>query len=224
MKKHILFSFRRCPFAIRARWAIKMCDLEVEIREIDLKNKPSELIKNSVSKTVPLLILNNGEVIQESLDIIIWALKNSSHNHIEKYFKASYREIILETIHENDHIFKYHLDRFKYASRFNKYEQEFHFKKAKEFIKKLNINLSQSNKNRWLISDQESIADWCIWPFVRQYKIACESQKILDYFEKPIEFWFNYFLEHENFKYVMYKYSTWEASSLAETFPRNLNL
>ena len=224
MKKHILFSFRRCPFAIRARWALKMCGIEVEIREIDLKNKPSELIKNSVSKTVPLLILNNGEVIEESLDIIIWSLKNSQKkNYIEKYFKKKDREIILEIIHENDHIFKYHLDRFKYASRFNPHEKEFHFKNAQKFLKKLNISLSQSNKNRWLVGDQESIADWCIWPFVRQFKIACNSQKILDYFEEPLESWFNYFSKHENFKYVMYKYNVWESNSIKETFPSNLD-
>ena len=224
MKKHILFSFRRCPFAIRARWAIKMCGIEVEIREIDLKNKPSELIKNSTSKTVPLLILNNGKVIEESLDIIFWSLKNSQKkNYIEKYFKKKDREIILEIIHENDHIFKYHLDRFKYASRFNPHEKEFHFKNAQKFLKKLNISLSQSNKNRWLVGDQESIADWCIWPFVRQFKIACNSQKILDYFEEPLESWFNYFSKHENFKCVMYKYSVWESSSIEKTFPNNLD-
>jgi len=224
MKKHILYSFRRCPFAIRARWAIKMCGIEVEIREIDLKNKPSELLKNSVSKTVPLLVLNNGEVIEESLDIIIWALKNSQNlNYIEKHFKKSNREIILEIIHENDHIFKYHLDRFKYASRFNPNEKEFHFKNAQKFLKELNIYLSQSNKNRWLVGDQESIADWCIWPFVRQFKIACNSQKFLDYFDEPLESWFNYFVKHENFKYVMHKYNVWESSSIQETFPSNLD-
>ena len=146
MKKHILFSFRRCPFAIRARWAIKMCGIEVAIREINLKNKPSELIKNSVSKTVPLLILNDGEVIEESLDIIIWALKNSSKNYIEKYFKKSYQEIILETIHENDHVFKYHLDRFKYASRFNPNEKEFHFKNAQKFLKLSLIHISEPTR------------------------------------------------------------------------------
>ena len=224
MKKHILFSFRRCPFAIRARWAIKICGIEVEIREIDLKNKPPELIKNSVSKTVPLLLLNNGEIIEESLDIIFWALKSSNNNCIEKYFKESYQKKILEIIHENDHTFKYHLDRFKYSSRFNPDEKEFHFKKAQDYLKKLNISICQSNKKSWLIGNQESIADWCIWPFVRQFKIACESQKILYHFEDPTEFWFNYFSRHENFKYVMYKYSVWKSSSLKETFPKNLNL
>ena len=223
MKKHVLFSFRRCPYAIRARWAIKMCGLEVEIREIDLKNKPLELIKNSVSKTVPLLILNNGEVIEESLDIIIWALKNSKNNLIDKYFKRSYQQKILETIHENDHVFKYHLDRFKYASKFNPNEKEFHFKKSQEFLEKLNITLCQSNKNIWLIGDQESIADWSIWPFVRQYKIACDSQKILDYFDEPIEFWYKYFSRHETFKFVMFKYTIWKPSSPVETFPKDLD-
>ena len=221
MKKHVLFSFRRCPYAIRARWAIKMCGLEVEIREIDLKNKPLELIKNSVSKTVPLLILNNGEVIEESLDIIIWALKNSKNNLIDKYFKRSYRQKILETIHENDHIFKYHLDRFKYASRFNPHEKEFHFKNAQKFLKKLNISLSQSNKNRWLVGDQESIADWCIWPFVRQFKIACESQKKTNYFDAPIKEWLDYFEKHLYFKKLMHKYSPWEPYSKKDFFPFN---
>ena len=223
MKKHILFSFRRCPFAIRARWAIKMCDLEVEIREIDLKNKPSELIKNSVSGTVPLLILNNGDIKKESLDIVIWALKNSKNNCTERFFEKSYQKTILETIHENDKMFKYHLDRFKYASRFNTNEKEFHFKKAQKFIEKWNSALSQSNKNRWLIGDNESIADWCIWPFVRQFKIACDSQNLLNYFEEPIESWFNYFSRHENFKFVMYKYCVWESSSFVQTFPKNLD-
>ena len=220
MKKHILFSFRRCPFAIRARWAIKMCGLEVEIREVDLKNKPSELIKNSISNTVPLLMLNNGEVIEESLDIVIWALRNSNNNCLKKYFKQNYRKIILETIHENDQIFKYHLDRFKYSTRYNSNDKEFHFKNAQKFLKKLNIALYQSNKKRWLIGDQESIADWCIWPFVRQFKIACDNQKILDYFEEPLEFWFNYFSKHEQFKCVMYKYSVWNSGSVRETFPK----
>ena len=223
MKKHILFSFRRCPFAIRARWALKMCGLEVEIREVELKNKPAELIKNSVSKTVPLLILNNGEVIEESLDIILWALRNSKNNNIEKYFKKSFQEITLAIIQENDQIFKYHLDRFKYASRFNPNEKEFHFKKAQKFLNKLNISLCESNKKRWLIGNQESIADWCIWPFVRQFKIACDSQKIFDYFEEPLQSWFNYFSKHENFKFVMYKYSVWEPNSLVESFPKDLD-
>ena len=66
MNKHILYSFRRCPYAIRARWALRESLVKVELREVDLKNKPVDLIKNSQNKTVPLLILKNGEIIEES--------------------------------------------------------------------------------------------------------------------------------------------------------------
>ncbi len=223
MKKHILFSFRRCPFAIRARWAIKMCGIEVELREISLKNKPLDLIKNSISQTVPLLILNNGEVIEESLDIIIWALQNSKYNYAERYFKQNDQQLILETIQENDQLFKYHLDRFKYSSRFNSNEKKFHFIMAENFIKKWNNFLCESTNNKFLIGDQESIADWSIWPFVRQFKIACDSQNIFNYFEEPLVFWYDYFSKHENYKYVMYKYNIWKPSSVQETFPKNLD-
>ena len=120
MKEHVLYSFRRCPYAIRARWALKVCELKVEIREIDLKNKPFDLIRKSHSQTVPLLILREGRIIEESLDIIIWALSSSTNlNKTKDYFDQNYRNEILKTIEENDNKFKYHLDRFKYSSRYD---------------------------------------------------------------------------------------------------------
>ena len=130
MKKHILYSFRRCPFAIRARWALKVCDLKVEIREIDLKNKPSDLVERSSSKTVPLLILEEGEIIEESLDIIKWALRNSRKDKINQFFKKDYEKEILSIINENDKDFKYHLDRFKYSNRYDESKKEFHYEHA----------------------------------------------------------------------------------------------
>tara|TARA_B100000212_G_scaffold337432_1_gene312288 strand:- start:1836 stop:2513 length:678 start_codon:yes stop_codon:yes gene_type:complete len=223
MKKHILYSFRRCPFAIRARWAIKMCELEVELREIDLNNKHPEFIKHSLSNTVPLLILDNGEIIEESLDIILWALKASKKNYLDKYYKKISQKKILEFIKENDEIFKYHLDRFKYSFRFDENKKEFHYFEAYRFIKKLNNELNKSTNDKWLIGDQESIADWCLWPFVRQFKIACDHQKISNYFEKPLELWFNYFANHRNYKYVMHKYNLWGNSSNIEIFPKQLD-
>jgi len=221
MKKHTLFSFRRCPFAIRARWAIKNSGIEVALREVDLKNKPSELIKYSSSKTVPLLILNDGETIEESLDIILWALENSNDNSIIKYFKNSFEKEILEIINENDNIFKFHLDRFKYYSRYANNSKEFHFEEACKFINKLNNLLKKSSENKWLIGDQESIADWSIWPFVRQFKIACETQKKLNYFQEPLVSWFDYYSNHENIKDVMFKYKPFLTTSIDETFPKH---
>ena len=187
MRTDILYSFRRCPYAIRARWALLICEIKVEIREVDLKNKPLEFINISKTKTVPILVKTNKEVIEESLDIIIWALSESKKKQIKNfYIPSSKEEEILEMISENDNGFKYHLDRFKYSARFKESEGDFHFIEAAKFIKKWNKKLKQS---RWLIGDNPSIADWCIWPFVRQFKIACESQKKTNYFEDPIKEW-----------------------------------
>ena len=222
MKRHILFSFRRCPYAIRARWAIKACGLEVELREVNLKNKPSEFIKNSSSETVPLLILKNGVIIEESLEIVLWALQTSINQYANKYYKKISQNKINKIINENDNIFKFHLDRFKYSSRFNDNKKELHFLECQKFIKSWNSLLSDST-NIWLIDNQESIADWCLWPFVRQFKIACDSEGISNYFDEPLEIWFNYFANHKYFQEVMYKYSFWENSSLVETFPKNLD-
>ena len=106
MPEHILYSFRRCPYAIRARWAIRVCNLEVELREIDLKDKPKELLNISQNKTVPLLVLSDGRILQESLAIVMWALQNSKNHNLERFFKKGYRAKILQIIQENDILFK----------------------------------------------------------------------------------------------------------------------
>ena len=83
MTTDILYSFRRCPYAIRVRWALLICELKVEIREIDLKNKPVDFLNKSKTKTVPILIKKNSEVIEESLEIILWALSESSKQNVK---------------------------------------------------------------------------------------------------------------------------------------------
>ena len=119
MTTDILYSFRRCPYAIRVRWALLICEIKVEIREVDLKNKPIEFMNKSRTKTVPILLKKNNEVIEESVDIIIWALSESEKENIKKFYNPNNKEKeILEIISENDHSFKYHLDRFKYSARF----------------------------------------------------------------------------------------------------------
>ena len=219
MRTDILYSFRRCPYAIRARWALLICEIKVEIREVDLKNKPLEFINISKTKTVPILVKTNKEVIEESLDIIIWALSESKKKHIKKFYIPSGKEEeILEIISENDDGFKYHLDRFKYSDRFIGSEKDFHFIEAAKYIKKWNKKLTNS---RWLIGDNPSIADWCIWPFVRQFKIACKSQKKTNYFEDPITEWLGNFEKHEYFKKLMHKYDQWEPSNKKDYFPFN---
>ena len=223
MNKHILYSFRRCPYAIRARWALRESLVKVELREVDLKNKPVDLIKNSQNKTVPLLILKNGEIIEESLDIILWTLSNSKKSDLKKYFPNNLKEEILNIIRENDQEFKFHLDRFKYASRFDEKDKDYHFYEAQNIIKNWNFSLKDNSKrNFWLVGENETIADWCIWPFVRQFKIACEHQKIDNHFDDSMIRWLNYFETNNNYKDVMNKYEIWNQSSKVSYFPLNI--
>jgi len=219
MTKDILYSFRRCPYAIRVRWAFLVCEIKVELREIDLKNKPKEFLNKSRTKTVPILIKKNGETIEESLDIILWAISNSPYKKDKNIFlPENQRESIFRTIDENDNKFKYHLDRFKYSARFEKIDEEYHFIEAIKIIKNWNELLKE---NSYFFGENPTIADWCIWPFIRQFKIACESQKRTNYLEPNFLKWLGYFENDKNFKYLMYKYDLWKPSSKKYYFPIN---
>ena len=219
MTTDILYSFRRCPYAIRVRWALLICEINVEIREIDLKNKPLDFLNKSKTKTVPILIKKNSEVIEESLEIILWAISESKKENTEvTFFPDNKKEDIFKIINENDNEFKYHLDRFKYATRYQNINKEFHFTKAIKFIEKWNKILTE---NKYFFGDNPTIADWSIWPFVRQFKIACENQKKTDYLETPIKKWLNSFENNKRFKSLMYKYELWGANSKKNYFPYN---
>ena len=219
MTNDILYSFRRCPYAIRVRWALLICEIKVEIREIDLKNKPLDFLNKSETKTVPILIKKDSEVIEESLEIILWALSESKKENIKNiFFPADKKEDIFALIKKNDNEFKYHLDRFKYSTRYDDSSEEFHFTKAIIFIKRLNELLA---KNKYFFGDTPTIADWSIWPFIRQFKIACESQKRTNYLEPPIRNWLDYFENNRKFKSLMYKYELWGPNSRKNYFPFN---
>ena len=219
MKNDILYSFRRCPYAIRARWALLICEIKVEIREIDLKNKPLDFLNKSKTKTVPILIKKDSEVIEESLEIILWALSESKRGNIELiYLPDNKKKDIFEIINENDNEFKYHLDRFKYSTRYHDINEEFHFTNAIKFIKRCNKLLAE---NRYFFGDSPTIADWSIWPFIRQFRIACESQKRTDYLEPSIKNWLDSFENNGKFKSLMYKYELWEPYSRKNYFPSN---
>ena len=219
MTNDILYSFRRCPYAIRARWALLICEIRVEIREIDLKNKPLDFLNKSKTKSVPILIKKNSEVIEESLEIILWALSASKKENIKEiYFPDKKKEDIFKIINENDKEFKFHLDRFKYATRFQNSNEEYHFTKAAKFIKRWNERLTE---NKYFFGDVPTIADWSIWPFVRQFKIACESQKKTNYLEPSIKKWLDSFENNIKFRSIMYKYALWGTNSTKNYFPFN---
>ena len=214
MKHNILYSFRRCPFAIRARWAILNTNQIVELREIDLKKKPTELIEISKKATVPVLKTSLNFVIDESIDIMMWSIKESNMHSL---FKSNYKsQEILSLIEKNDNVFKYHLDRFKYASKFNYQNLETHREAGIEILLELNDRLKTfSNKGGelFLVDAKESLADWAIWPFVRQFRIADITKFDQNNEIKFLRSWLNYFLGHKKYPLVMKKYELWTKQS-----------
>lgn len=157
----ILYSFRRCPYAIRARIAIAYADIPVEIREVELKNKPEHLLAISPKGTVPVLQLTNGAVIEESLDIMRWALAQHDPEHWLFFSNEADR-----LIKWNDGDFKYHLDRYKYADRYPDFSQAYYRQQAEVFLTELETRLLNS---RYLCGNNFSLADAAIFPFIRQF-------------------------------------------------------
>ena len=214
MNHNILYSFRRCPFAIRARWALLNTNQVVELREVDLKNKPIELIQISKKATVPVLITNSNQVIDESLEIMIWSIKRSNMHALFNTNDKTYE--IFSLIETNDKTFKFHLDRFKYANRFNNQGLETHRKAAMQILLSLNNRLkafSEKGKPLFLVDAKESLADWAIWPFVRQFRIADIENFDQNNEIRFLRNWLNYFFSHKKYPLVMKKNQPWAKQS-----------
>ena len=204
----ILFSFRRCPYAMRARIAIKLCSLECEIREINLKLKNKEFLEISPKGTVPVLILPDDKIIEESMDIIHWAISNNDPYNLKlKNLEIYNKDMELISIFDNE--FKYHLDRYKYNSRYKGINKEEHKYKARDLLVNLNNSLKEK---QWLNGENISISDISILPFVRQYRIAD-----IKWFDEKLELpninrWLDKFLNSKIFNNVMKKYKIWETT------------
>ena len=167
----VLYSFRRCPYAIRARLALATSSICYELREVSLKNKPAEMLAASPKGTVPVLVLPGGQVIDESLDIMHWAL---AQNDPDGWLIPALDDM-LALITDNDGKFKHALDRYKYPNRYplESVGDTHAFAitqrlEAASWLRKLESRLSQSCQI-WLCGPQPSLADMAILPFVRQF-------------------------------------------------------
>lgn len=208
-----LYSFRRCPYAIRARLALAVSSQSVFLREIILKNKPAEMLSLSCKGTVPVLQLANGTVLDESLDIMVWALVQQDPNG---WLQGHLNEM-LSLIDENDFEFKNWLDKYKYADRFPEYPALYYREQAEEFLMQLENRLSYTP---YLFGQQISLADMAILPFIRQFAGVDK-----DWFEQSdypfIKVWLAGFINSQLFKSVMNKYPTWLESEQQFPFPEN---
>ncbi len=207
----VLYSFRRCPYAMRGRMALKVSGLEIEHREILLRDKPASMLKASPKATVPVVVLDDGRVIEESLDVMAWALEN---NDPHDWLKCD-RDKANALIAENDGPFKHHLDRYKYASRYKDDAKRGdidldHRKQAEKFLATLEENLSDSGQSapRFLLGNKQSIADIAIFPFIRQF--ANTDREWWESAPYPhVRDWLHYHLESDLFKSVMIKHPLW---------------
>tara|TARA_Y200000002_G_scaffold374883_1_gene376298 strand:+ start:468 stop:1112 length:645 start_codon:yes stop_codon:yes gene_type:complete len=203
----ILYSFKRCPYAMRARLALKLANIQCELREVRLNNKPKHMLEVSPKGTVPILILED-QVIDESIDIINWVL---DQNNIFEGNISSEQIITTEAIIDTfDNKFKYHLDRYKYSNRYENADKKFHQKKCFDIL--IDVEKLISNEN-WFFSNELNKLDISILPFLRQFRIAnpdwFDSLKEIPKIQKLL---YN-FLESNYLKQIMVNYKTWDESS-----------
>lgn len=167
----VLYSFRRCPYAMRARLALAVSGEAHELREVVLRNKPAEMLAASPKGTVPVLVLSDGEVIDESLDVMLWALRRNDPDQWLAPAQGSLDDM-LALIGGNDGDFKRSLDRYKYP---NRYAEEF-AGNAEAFAQQHRgqgaawlLKLDGMPAGGWLFGSQASLADMALLPFVRQF-------------------------------------------------------
>ena len=210
----ILWSFRRCPFAMRARLAIAASGQIVQLREILLRDKPAAFLATSAKGTVPVLDLQDGTVIEESRDIMMWALgANDPNGWLDISQKQPDK---VKTFLDNvDGPFKYALDRYKYASRYEVSAARQHRENGAQFLEKLDKSLGTTGA----LSDSSlGLMDFAILPFIRQFRIA--DPEWFD--EQPwpcLHRWLQEFLGSAAFLGVMLKYPPWQDGAKAIRFP-----
>jgi glutathione S-transferase len=195
--RYYLYSFRRCPYAMRARMALFYSGIQVDIEEVDFKNKPARLLEMSPKGTVPVLCLHDGSVIDESLDIINWAL---NENDPEGWLDTDAAET-QRLIQKNDGTFKKALDRYKYPNRYPDEDCSNARATGQKFLEDLNHRLTE---NSWLMGVRKTKADIAIFPFIRQF--ANTDREWFDALPlKALQNWLQKNLDSDLFQTIMKK-------------------
>jgi glutathione S-transferase len=200
----VLYSFRRCPYAMRTRLAFWSAGITCELREVVLRDKPISMINYSPKASVPVLVLAQGTVIDESLDAMIWALNQRDPDN---WLSPSFASIaqMRALIEINDGEFKEHLDRYKYANRYVDVDPGHHRQEAERFIAELNARLTA---HEFLFGNRPCLADFAIMPFIRQF--ANTDRAWFDATQYTgLQTWLAGLLASQLFASVMMKYPQW---------------
>ena len=196
MNAALLYSFRRCPYAMRARLALRYSGVAVRIIEVSLKAKPAEMLALSPKGTVPVLSVE-GRVIEQSLEIMQWAL--AQHDPDDWLLQGD--PAVLALIAENDQVFKHHLNRYKYAERYPEQPMEHYRAEGEVFLQKLEGLLAE---REYLLAEHLSLADAALAPFVRQFAHVDREWFAGTAYDR-LQAWLHRFLESPLFTAVMAK-------------------
>ena len=210
----VLYSFRRCPYAMRARLALAVSCQTVELREVDLTDKPVEMLLASPKGSVPVLLTSDGKVLEESLDIMLWAL--GQHDPAGWLAPESGGlEEMLALIAECDGDFKHHLDCYKYPQRYQDVDVLTHRSAGAAFLLQLDARL---NTHTYLFGNQPALADMAISPFVRQFAKTDE-----DWFNQQpwpaLRAWLESIIRSRSFALIMTKHAKWAPGDACICFP-----
>ena len=208
----VLYSFRRCPYAIRARLALAASGVIYQLREVSLKDKPAEMLAVSPKGEVPVLVLPGGEVIDESLDIMRWAL---GINDPALWLQQGLLQDALALVAGNDGMFKHALDRYKYPHRYLNETGDgvpaftlAHRMEAARWLQILEMHLSKG----WLFGGQAGLADMACLPFVRQFAHTDTAWFSAQPWPK-LQVWLANFEVSALFEGVMKKQRPWQVST-----------
>ena len=201
----ILYSLQHCPYAMRARMGLMLAQQPVMLRAVVTKNKPPEMLAISPKGTVPVLLLPDNTVIDESLDIMLWALQQSDPTNMLMTEDSVALPAMLALIERNDKIFKPVLEKYKLAKRKHDFAQVFYRRQCETFIAEIELMLSQQ---AYIMGAHRSLADYALLPFIRQFARVDRHW----YLQSPyphLRQWLNSHLQQPMFTKVMAKYPEW---------------
>lgn len=203
----ILYSFRRCPYAMRARLALAVSGTQCELREVKLSDKPESMLAASPKGTVPVLVLPSGGVIDQSIEIMHWALgQHDPEGWLERND--------VELISANDSSFKHHLDRYKYPERYGS-DPDKHKAEALNFLREIDARIAGAGQ---LCGSIRGLTDLAIAPFVRQFSAV--DQEWFDLQPLPhLQVWLERHLASNLFATIMVRHSPWTIGNPPILFP-----
>jgi glutathione S-transferase len=182
--------------------AILNSHINVELREVTLKNKPQAMLDASPKASVPVLVCADNRIIDESLDIMLWALQQ---NDPDDWLGATHQHEINSLIKYNDCVFKPHLDHYKYSARFPEHTTIHYRDKAEAFLQQLEARL---NAHTFLVCNKPCLADVAVFPFIRQFAYVDINWFKNTPYVKLIQ-WLSHWLDSDIFSSVMQKYPLW---------------